>query len=148
LKPAEILPDLQQELDLLLKFQTAMVGNRNRQDQALRPVSAMGNVQATKRLLGWLHHYQSIPLEELSLKKLVAYSGLTPEGKPDKAEINAVIDLIESHLEWLRESRGASPNTELKAVESVVAVAKFLYHKASKQRSRQGACHLCYEYKY
>ena len=136
LKPEEILPDLQQELDLFLKFQTALVGNRNRQDQALRPVSAMAHVTAAKRLLGWLHRYQGIPLEELSLKKLVAYSGLTPEGKKDEARIDAVMELIESHLEWLRESRGASPNTELKAVESLVAVAKFLYHKASKQRSR------------
>jgi len=136
LKPAEILPDLQQEFDLFLKFQTALVGNRNRQDQALRPVSGIGNVQATKRVLGWLHHYQGISLEELNLKKLVAYSGLTPEGKKDEAEIDVVIELIESHLEWLRESRGASPNTELKAVECLVAVAKFLYHKASKQRSR------------
>jgi hypothetical protein len=136
LKPAEILPDLQQELNLFLKFQTALVGNRNRQDQALRPVTAMGNVQATKRLLGWLHHYQGIPLEELSLKKLVTYSGLTPEGKRDEAEIDAVIELIESHLEWLRESRSVSPNTELKAVGCLVTVAKFLYHKASKKRSR------------
>ncbi|MEG5175678.1 site-specific integrase [Microcoleus sp. B3-D7] len=136
LKPAEILPDLQQELDLFLKFQTAPVGNRNRQDRALRPVSGMGNVQAAKRVLGWLHRDQGIPLEELSLKKLVAYSGLTPEGKKDEAGIDAVIDLIEAHLQWLRDFRGASPNTELKAVECLVAVAKYLYHKASKQRSR------------
>ena len=47
-----------------------------------------------------------------------------------------MIELVESHLEWLREARGVSPNTELKAVECLVAVAKFLYHKASKQRSR------------
>ncbi|HLO51444.1 MAG TPA: site-specific integrase [Kamptonema sp.] len=136
LKPSEILPDLQQELDLFFKFQTAPVGNRNRQDQALRPVSGMGHVKAAKRLLGWLHRYQGIPLEELSLKKLVAYRGLTPEGKRDEAEIDAVMELIDSHLQWLRESRDASPNTELKAVECLVAVAKFLYHKASKQRSR------------
>ena len=136
LKPAEILPDLQQELDLFFKFQTAPVGNRNRQDRALRPVSGMGNVQAAKRVLGWLHRDQGIPLEELSLKKLVAYSGLTPEGKKDEAGIDAVIDLVEAHLQWLRDFRGASPNTELKAVESLVAVAKYLYHKASKQRSR------------
>jgi len=136
LKLAEILPDLQQELALFLKFQTALGGNRNRQDQALRSVSAMGHVTAARRLLGWLHHYQGIPLKVLSLKKLVAYSGLTPEGKRDEAEIDAVIELVDSHLEWLRQSRGASPNTELKAVECLVAVAKFLYHKASKQRSR------------
>ncbi|WP_333099352.1 MULTISPECIES: hypothetical protein [unclassified Microcoleus] len=136
LKAEEISPDLQQELDLFLKFQTALVGNRNRQDQALRPVSAMAHVTAAKRQLGWLHRYQGISLDELSLKKLVAYSGLTPEGKKDEAEIEAVIELIDSHLEWLREARGASPNTELKAVECLVAVAKFLYHKASKQRSR------------
>jgi hypothetical protein len=136
LKSEEILPDLQQELDLFLKFQTALVGNRNRQDQALRPVSAMAHVTAAKRQLGWLHRYQGIPLDELNLKKLVAYSGLTPEGKPDEAEIKAVVELVDSHLEWLREARGVSPNTELKAVECLVAVAKFLYHKASKQRSR------------
>ncbi|MEG4280526.1 site-specific integrase [Microcoleus sp. MON1_C1] len=136
LKPEEISPDLQQEFDLFLKFQTALVGNRNRQDQALRPVSAMAHVTAAKRQLGWLHRYQGIPLDELNLKKLVAYSGLTPEGKPDEAEIKAVVELVDSHLEWLREARGVSPNTELKAVECLVAVAKFLYHKASKQRSR------------
>jgi integrase len=136
LKLAEILPDLQQELDLFFKFQTAPVGNRNRQDRALRPVSGMGHVTAAKRILGWLHRYQGIPLEKLNLKKLVAYSGLTPEGKKDEAGIDAVMELVESHLEWLREARGASPNTELKAVECLVAVAKYLYHKASKQRSR------------
>lgn len=65
LKLAEISPDLQQELDLLLKFQTAPVGNRHRQDRALRPVSAMAHVTTAKRLLGWLHHYQGIPLQEL-----------------------------------------------------------------------------------
>jgi len=136
LKLSEILPDLQQELDLFLKFQTALVGTRNRQDQALRPISAMAHVTGAKRILGWLHHYQGIPLEELSLKKLVAYSGLTPKGKRDEAQIEAVIELIDSHLEWLRESRDVSPTTESKAVECLVAVAKFLYHKASKRRSR------------
>jgi hypothetical protein len=136
LKLSEMSPELQQELDLFFKFQTAPVGNRNRQDKALRPVSGMGHVKGAKRLLGWLHRYQGIPLEELSLKKLVAYRGLTPEGNRDEAEIDAVMELIDSHLQWLRESRDASPNTELKAVECLVAVAKFLYHKASKQRSR------------
>lgn len=37
----------------------------------------------------------------------------------------------------LREIREASPNTELKCVESLVAVAKFLYHKESKYQSRE-----------
>jgi integrase len=136
LKLSEILPDLQQELDRFFKFQTASVGNCNRQDQALRPISAMAHVQTAKRMLGWLHRYQGIPLEKLSLKKLVAYSGLTPKGKRDEAGRDAVIELIDSHLEWLRESRYVSPNTEFKAVQCLVGVAKFLYHKASKRRSR------------
>ncbi|HYX18634.1 MAG TPA: site-specific integrase [Nostoc sp.] len=137
LKSPEILPELQQELNNFLNFQTTLVGSRKRQDAPLRTRSAMAHVNNSKRFLGWLHRFQGVPLEELSLKQLVSASGLTRDGHRDEDAIDEVIDLIDEHLQWLREVREASANTELKCVESLVAVAKFLYHKESKYQSRE-----------
>ncbi|RCJ40571.1 hypothetical protein A6770_37940 [Nostoc minutum NIES-26] len=136
LKEEETEPGLQQELDNFFSFQTTIIGSRKRQDATLRPRSAMAHVNNSKRLLGWLHRFKGVPLEELSLKKLVPTSGLTRDGHRDEDAIEEVIDWIDEHLQWLREVREASPNTELKCVESLVAVAKFLYHKESKYQSR------------
>ncbi|MDZ8139007.1 MAG: site-specific integrase [Nostoc sp. DedQUE04] len=137
LKFEEITPESQQELDNFLNFQTTLVGGRKRQDAPLRHRSAMAHVKNAKRLLGWLHRYKGVPLEELNLKLLVSASGLTKEGHRDEDAIDKVIDLVDEHLQWLRDIREALPNTELKCVESLVAVAKFLYHKESKYQSRE-----------
>lgn len=137
LKPAEISTQLQQELDSFLNFQTTIVGSRKRQDAPLRPRSAMAHVNNSKRMLGWLHRFKGVPVEQLSLKLLVISSGLTQDGQRDENVIDEVIDLIDELLQWLREIREASPNSELKYVESLVAVAKFLYHKESKYQSRE-----------
>ncbi|OUL23036.1 hypothetical protein BV378_24475 [Nostoc sp. RF31YmG] len=137
LKPAEISTQLQQELDSFLNFQITLVGSRKRQDAALRPRSAMAHVNNSKRMLGWLHRFKGVPVEQLCLKQLVTGSGLKSDGQRDEDVIDSVIDLIDEHLQWLREVREASPNTELKCVESLVAVAKFLYHKESKSQSRE-----------
>ncbi|MBC1235731.1 site-specific integrase [Nostoc sp. 2RC] len=137
LKSHEISADLQQELNNFLNFQTTLVGSRKRQDAPLRTRSAMAHVNNSKRFLGWVHLYKGVPLEELTLKLLVIASGLTRDGHRDEDAIDEVIDLIDEHLQWLRDTREASPNTELKCVESLVAVAKFLYHKESKYQSRE-----------
>ncbi|MBD1893212.1 site-specific integrase [Coleofasciculus sp. FACHB-129] len=136
LKLSDIFPELQASFDKLLRFQIDPVGNRKRQYGPLRKRSALGHVNSAKRLLGWLHHYKNVPLEALSLKLLVASSGLMSDGHRDENAIDEMMDLIDEHLRWLRETREASPNTELKVVESIVAVAKFLYHKESKCQSR------------
>lgn len=137
LKPPEISRELHASLDNFLKFQTDLIGSRKRQDGPIRQRSAKGHVNSAKRLLGWLHYYKGIPLEALNLKQLVCASGLMPNGQRDEAAIDQTMDLLDEHLQWLRETREASPNTELKVVEAAVAIAKFLYHKESKCQSRQ-----------
>ncbi|HEY9298796.1 MAG TPA: hypothetical protein VIQ31_21050 [Phormidium sp.] len=123
-------------MDNFFTFQTAIVGVRKRQDKPITPRSAQGHFDTAKRLLGWLYHYKNVPTEELSLKLLVGSSGLTKERQIDEAVIDEIMDLVDEHLQWLREVREASPNTELKAVEALVAIAKFLYYKESKSQSR------------
>lgn len=135
IKPSETSSELQQQFEKLFTFQTA-VTVRKRQDKPLRPRSAEGHVKTAKRLLGWLYRYKNVPKEELCLKKLVCSSGLTPDGQRDEAIIDEIMDLMDEHLQWLRDEREASPNTELKSVEGFVAIAKFLYHKESKCQSR------------
>ena len=137
LKDPEIPRELQASLNDFLKFQTDLIGSRKRQDGPIRERSAKSHVNSAKRLLGWLHYYKGVPLEELNLKQLVCASGLTPDGQRDEAAIDKTMDLLDEHLQWLRETREASPNTELKVVEASVAIAKFLYHKESKCQSRQ-----------
>lgn len=137
LKEHEISDVLKQEFENFLNFQTAIVGNRKRQDAPLRKRSAIAHVNNSKRLLGWLFRYQDIPLNQLSLKILVPDSCLSENGQRDEEAIDYIMDFVDEHLQWLRETRGASPNTELKVVESLVAVAKYLYHKESKSQSRE-----------
>ncbi|MBW4607426.1 MAG: site-specific integrase [Hassallia sp. WJT32-NPBG1] len=133
----EISPELQEELNSFVSFQIAIVSTRKRQDPPLRTRSAMAHVNNSKRLLGWQHRYKGVPLEQLSLKRLVTSSGLNNHGQQDENAIDEIMDLVDEYLKWLREVREASPNTELKMVESLVAVAKFLYHKESKCQSRK-----------
>lgn len=137
LKEHEISDGLKQEFENFLSFQIAIVGNRKRQDAPLRKRSAIAHVNNSKRLLGWSFRYQDIPLNQLSLKILVPTSCLSENGQRDEEAIDKIMDFVDEHLRWLRETRGASPNTELKVVESLVAVAKYLYHKESKSKSRE-----------
>lgn len=137
LKPDEISQELQQSLDNFLNFQTSVIGTRKRQDGSLRLRSAQGHVNSAKRLLGWVQQTKNIPFEELNLKILVSSSGLTPNGQRDEDAIDEIIDLVDEYLQWLRAEREATPNTELKAVEAFVAIAKFLYHKECKHQPRQ-----------
>ncbi|OKH34781.1 hypothetical protein NIES2101_38430 [Calothrix sp. HK-06] len=136
LNKSEVTPELQQELDEFYKFQTAVVGGRKRQDAPLRSCSAMAHVKNAQRLLGWLHRYRNIPLADLCLSKLVPFSGLNENGERDDEGIDEVLDFADEFLQWLRDEREGSPNSELKNIESLVAIAKFLYHKLSKTKPR------------
>lgn len=49
--------------------------------------------------LGWVHRFNGVPLEELSLKQLVFTSGLTRDGQRNEDAIDKVIDLIDEHLQ-------------------------------------------------
>lgn len=137
LKEHEIPFDLQLKLDNFHKFQSAPLAGRKRQDKSLRPVSAQGHVDSVKRYLGWLYRYKQVPLHQLDLSTLVASSGLADTGQRDETAIEKVLDFNEEFFTWLQNERKVCPNTELKFVEALVAVAKYLYHKESKRQSRR-----------
>eukprot|EP00877_Chromochloris_zofingiensis_P012617 jgi/Chrzof1/7609/Cz02g30040.t1 len=87
--------------------------------QLVDPVSAathMMTMSYLKLLLGWLHRYKGVPLEELSLRCAVPTS--ERQG----------ISLVFEWLEFLRQDRGANCRSQYNALCAVVHVVRFLYH--------------------
>jgi hypothetical protein len=76
------------------KFMTAP-NFRKRQEPPIRRVTANNHLQNIRLMLGWTHRYHDpqVPLEDLSLVKLVSSSGLTTEGQRDEEAIEQVMDV-------------------------------------------------------
>ena len=104
------------------------------------------NIVVIYRILGWLHRYKNIDLEDLSLDSIIKFiklNVLRSDFKNRKGELNYQkyvnkkamvreeamelakenIKLIEEYLEFL----GGHPNTKLIAITTCIAVAKFVF---------------------
>jgi hypothetical protein len=97
------------------------------------------NMKTIYQMLGWLHRYKDLPLEELSLKSIINFIELNvPLGKYkyhqhifQKAAIrqeaidlaNNNINLVQEYLDFV----GGHPSTKLKVIECYIAVAKFVF---------------------
>ena len=83
-------------------------------------------LQRARQVMGWLHHVQGVPLEELSFRRLL----------PDSSR--AGVELPFEFLQYLAEDRGASPNYELVHLRTMLQMAKFLYRKESRAEPAAG----------
>ncbi len=130
---------LNEQLKQFHKFMTD-VDVRQRQGGHLRDVTANNYLQEVRNMLGWKHRYGSptVPLEQLSLTRLVSSSGLTFDNLPDEDALNDVMDDVYDYLSWRRNERDIVPGSELQAVKALIRVAAYLYHPLSKNKRRSG----------
>jgi integrase len=130
---------LNEQLKQFHKFMTD-VDVRQRQGGHLRDVTANNYLQEVRNMLGGKHRYGSptVPLEQLSLTRLVSSSGLTFDNLPDEDALNDVMDDVYDYLSWRRNERDIVPGSELQAVKALIRVAAYLYHPLSKNKRRSG----------
>lgn len=135
----EIPEALQRELE---RFSQFLMGTGPNGETTRRASLRTANqyVNQVLRFLGWLHTHQAVPLAELSLQRLVAVGSgaegsARSNGRPqEKAE--QVVELIQAYFQWLgasgqgtldeRTEAIKSPYTELKVINTWLAVARFL----------------------
>lgn len=131
--PAEKFSDkLTQQFEEFEKFQ------RTRLD--IRPVSIQGNSDRLCRILGWLHQYKEVPIEQLSFEWIVPFVKLrfvsrdfATYGEYAVAKVRAEEECIEEaqQLSKLLEEyfcfTNCSPGTKQVMTCTVLNVAKFIY---------------------
>lgn len=130
---------LNEQLKQFHKFMTD-VDVRQRQGRHIRDVTANNYLWEVRYILGQMHRYRSptVPLEQLSLTRLVPSSGLTVDNLPDEDALNQVMDEVYDYLSWRRNERDVGPGSELQTVKALVWVAAYLYHPLSKNKRRSG----------
>jgi integrase len=130
---------LNEQLKQLHKFMTD-VDVRQRQGGHIRDVTAENYLREVRLIWGWMRRYrsQTVPLEQLSLTRLVSSSGLTVDNLPDEDALNNVMDEVYDYLSWKRNEREVSPGSELQTVKALIWVAAYLYHPLSKNKRRSG----------
>lgn len=131
---------LNEQLKQFHKFMTD-VDVRQRQGGNIRDFTANSYLNEVRYILGWMHRYRSptVPLEQLSLTRLVSSSGVTADNLPDEDALNNVMDEVYDYLAWKRNERKVVPATELQAVKGLIWVAAYLYHPLSKNKRRSGS---------
>jgi hypothetical protein len=112
------------ELEQFERFLT--VRFLGQQEKRVASVTAKKYVQYARGALGWLHHEQGVPLEQLSFWVLF----------PDASR--GSVALVFEHMQWLQTVRNASPATETTALRALIAVAKFCFHKESQSDPTEG----------
>lgn len=126
LKEEQISSSLKEELQTLYAFLTEPSWHC-RQDKAIRDISANSLLQQVLKILGWLHTYKNIPVQELSLSRIVYFHHLE-----DKSTVKKIakknMQLIDEFFRWTRNERKVGPQTEDMFIRGITAVTKFLYH--------------------
>jgi hypothetical protein len=130
--------DLEKELDAFKKFRC--------QNHNCCKATIEKDINLIFRILGWLHRYKDLPLEELSLKSIINFIQLKVPKKEainSKGKYNHSIhmlkkatarqdavdlanenrNLIQEYIDFL----GCHPNTKKIAIEACIAVAKFVF---------------------
>ena len=130
---------LNEQLKQFHKFMTD-VDVRQRQGGYIRDVTANNYLKEVRYILGWMHRYRSptVPLDQLSLTRLVSSSGLNFDNLPDEDALNHVMDEVYDYLSWKRNEREVLPGSELQAVKALIWVAAYLYYQLSKNKRRSG----------
>lgn len=109
--------------------------------------SVKGALRGTYQGLGWLYRHENVPLDELSLEKLIQFVPLTTaiDQLPIRTEVaerllqqeevrrkaiqaaDSTEQRIRKYLAWLRKERNAHPGTEAAFLRACLNIAKFLY---------------------
>ncbi|MBD1865572.1 MULTISPECIES: hypothetical protein [Trichocoleus] len=138
----QLTPTLKQELETFYQFLTQPFPTA-RLSSPVSAATAQQHQQQLLRIFGWLHQVRAIPLEDLSFHCLIEFVPIPPrlhhsDAHPqDQVAARKTVELTQSYLEWLRgkqpessllSSEGIqSPHTELKVLDTLLAVAKFVY---------------------
>ncbi|MBD2095886.1 hypothetical protein H6F90_12085 [Trichocoleus sp. FACHB-591] len=136
-------PNLQQELEAFYRFLTQSDARTEALGSPVKASTAYQHQQQLLRICGWLHQVQAVPLEDLSFHCLIEFvpipsrlhhSEAQPQGQ---VAAKKTIELVQAYLEWLRGNQPKnsllpsdgiqSPHTELKVLDTFLAVAKFVY---------------------
>ncbi len=105
-------------------------------------------------ILGWLHRIKSVPLEKLSLERIVPLVHLKSNQDEKMAIAEAqeaaqqAFELASDYIKWLKaspeaekpEARGRgieSPHTELSVLKTFLLVAEFIYHQENESNQRE-----------
>ncbi|WP_206755520.1 hypothetical protein [Trichocoleus sp. FACHB-262] len=136
-------PTLKQELEAFYRFLTQPNPEAAKLTSLVQTSTAQQHQQQLLRIFGWLHQVQAVPLEDLSFRCLIEFVPIPSEIDRLKAEYHGemmarrTVELTQAYLDWLRgnqpensplPSNGIqSPHTELKVLDTLLAVAKFIY---------------------
>ncbi|MBD2463382.1 site-specific integrase [Oscillatoria sp. FACHB-1407] len=133
---SQIPSHLQQELDEFYQFRISPATGLG--DLPVKPITAKNDLTNIQLILGWLHHYKAVPLEDLSLQQLVPFVPLRSQAdKKGREQIQATVEytiqLVRAYIEWLQASSSSggresqSSRTAINIVQTWIAVAKFVY---------------------
>eukprot|EP00873_Tetraselmis_striata_P004655 jgi/Tetstr1/424919/TSEL_015412.t1 len=112
------------ELEAFYRFCT--VKSFKRQTKTVAPVSAKRYCNLIRRMLGWMHYHQGVPLETLSIKDLIPSS--------DRAGAEKAFDF----LTWLEMERGCSPRTLVLQAAAILVLGHYLFHEQSHASPSEG----------
>jgi len=133
LKAEQISEALKAEAELFRQFRTATHWP-NRPDEPVKASVIHLDITVIFIMLGWFHHHQGVPLEDLSFNTLVPSAKVkSATSKKDATAAAKAGDYVDSWIckfcNFLIEERKAkSPNTHQNYLKAILAVAKFKYH--------------------
>jgi hypothetical protein len=115
---------------------------RSSQQVLVKPQTARARLEEVLRVLGWLFHVKGIALEALNLTQLVQFTPIKTAHRlatsfeaarqiDQEAEVAAerTLAMLNEHLYWRKEERGASAASRRLIVDRFIAIAKFLYRE-------------------
>lgn len=144
LSSEQISTSLQQTIDTFLEFMTDPNPWQGRQNECVGLETAMMRILHVYRALGYFHNHLKVPLDQLSLTTLVAFSPVKTAlrqaqsfedthriQQASEQAAEKTIQRVLDYIRWLRKEREISPGTEVLVLEAWITVAKFLYHTES-----------------
>ncbi|KAG1654661.1 hypothetical protein FOA52_003818 [Chlamydomonas sp. UWO 241] len=112
------------EMDDFVRFCTTRFFGQ--QSDPIAPRTAENYTHWLLCFLGWMHHHRGVPLDDLTLKRLLPSS--------DRQGVVHAFDC----LQFLAGERNLAVSSQLLVLNAFMQAAKFLYHSESKSNVRQG----------
>lgn len=117
LKKSQYTDTLQQEIDHLCQcWRSVRVIN-------LKEDSIHSYLKDINCLLGWLHYAKAVPIEDLSLVKIIP-----PKALHDPRAAKEVAELATEYLEWLRVEREHKPSTRLGRLYAFIHITEYIHY--------------------
>lgn len=117
LKPSEMTPQLEAEL---AQYRLCCRQDRT---ETLSKISLDTYCQNIRNLWGWLYRYKGLPLEELSLFRIVP-----PEAFWQPNAMERVMGLCQAYITWLRDERQVANNTLVSQLKTFFLITEYTHY--------------------